>query len=119
MIYSGSKRERSTPEAVQAIFKGMRYLGLDWDEGPEKGGDYGPYFQSERDAIYGELVESLLAKEKAYPCFCSRERLDELRASQMEAKGRVGYCLHVESRDAQKRNLARGIGRAPAGARNW
>ncbi len=102
-------RERSTPEAVQAIFEGMRYLGLDWDEGPEKGGDYGPYFQSERDSIYDELVESLLAKGKAYPCFCTRERLDELRASQMEAKTRVGYdrlCRDLDPEEVKRRQEA-------------
>lgn len=84
-------RERSTPEAVQAILDGLRYLGLDWDEGPEKGGEFGPYFQSERESIYSEMVDRLLERGRAYPCFCSRERLAELREGQLSRKERVGY----------------------------
>ncbi len=59
-------KERNTPEALGALLEGMRWLGLDWDEGPEKGGDYGPYFQSERTAIYGEYLQKLLDKGRAY-----------------------------------------------------
>ena len=59
-------RERSTPEAVQAILDGLRYLGLDWDEGPAKDGAFGPYFQSERGAIYDEIVEELVAGTLTY-----------------------------------------------------
>ncbi len=84
-------RERSTPAAMQAILDGMRYLGLDWDEGPEVGGDHGPYFQSERVEGYRALVDGLLESGAAYRCFCSRERLDELRKEQMAAKQRVHY----------------------------
>ena len=72
-------RERSTPQAVQAILEGLRYLGLDWDEGPEVGGPYGPYFQSQRLPSYSRLVDSLLLSGKAYRCFCSKERLEVLR----------------------------------------
>src|SRR5262245_46165767 len=68
-------RERSTPQAVQAILDGMRYLGLDWDEGPEVGGPHGPYFQSQRLQSYNRHVDQLLAGGKAYRCFCSKERL--------------------------------------------
>lgn len=59
-------RARNTPEALQALLDGLRWLGLDWDEGPEKGGAYGPYFQSERDAIYGRHLEQLLSSGRAY-----------------------------------------------------
>jgi glutamyl-tRNA synthetase len=78
-------RERSTPEATQAILDGMRFLGLDWDEGPEVGGDYGPYFQSERDGLHRELVERLLAAGRAYPCFKTSEELARLREEHRDA----------------------------------
>ena len=59
-------KERNTPEALQVLLDGMRWLGLDWDEGPEVGGDYGPYFQSERAAIYNRYLEKLKAADKVY-----------------------------------------------------
>src|SRR4051794_34333890 len=57
---------RNTQEAVDVIFSGLRWLGLDWDEGPQKGGDYGPYFQSQRKEIYGRYVQKLLDAKRAY-----------------------------------------------------
>lgn len=59
-------KERNTPQALQALLHGMRWLGLDWDEGPEVGGGYGPYFQSERGTIYAEYLDRLLASGRAY-----------------------------------------------------
>ena len=59
-------KERNTEEARQAIFDGMSWLGLDWDEGPEKGGDHGPYYQSQRNEIYDAYFEKLLAAERLY-----------------------------------------------------
>jgi len=59
-------RARNTAEATQAIYDGMRWLGIDWDEGPEKGGDFGPYFQSEREAIYSSYLEKLQAAGVVY-----------------------------------------------------
>ena len=102
-------RERSTPEAVRAILDGLRYLGLEWDEGPEVGGAYGPYFQSERLASYTTLVDRLLAEGKAYRCFCSRERLDALREKQRVAKERIHYdrtCLSIPQDEAARRAAA-------------
>ena len=81
--------ERSTQEAVDAILEGMKWAGLDWDEGP--------YFQTQRFDRYNELVDQLLAEDKAYKCYCSRERLDELREKQMAAKESPRYdgkCSH-------------------------
>jgi glutamyl-tRNA synthetase len=72
-------RERSTPESVKAILDGLRWLGLDWDEGPEVGGPFGPYFQSERIALYRETAERLMREGKAYRCYCTKEELDERR----------------------------------------
>ena len=59
-------RARNTAEAAQAIYDGLRWLGLDWDEGPEAGGDFGPYFQSEREAIYQSYLDRLRAADRVY-----------------------------------------------------
>ena len=63
--------ERSTEESVTAILEGLEWLGLTWDEGPGCGGDYGPYFQSERLDIYKYYVQRLLDEDKAYLCYCT------------------------------------------------
>ena len=76
-------RERSTDEAVQAIFDGMQWLELDWDDGP--------YFQTKRFDRYFEAIEQLLKADRAYRCYCTKERLDDLRAKQMEAKEKPRY----------------------------
>jgi len=75
--------ERSTPEAVQAIMDGMNWLELDWDEGP--------IYQTDRFGRYKEVIGELVRQNKAYPCFCSRQRLDELREKQMENKEKPRY----------------------------
>jgi glutamyl-tRNA synthetase len=80
-------RERSTEAAVAAIFDSMRWLGLDWDEGPEVGGPHGPYFQMERLALYKEFADKLIAKGAAYRCYCTAEDLARARA---EHKARTG-----------------------------
>ena len=99
-------RERSTQPAIQAIVDGLRYLGLEWDEGPEKGGDHGPYFQSERLPKYTRYVDQLIGEGKAYRCFCSKDRLNELRQRQTAAKERLQYdrqCLSISRDDAERR----------------
>ena len=73
-------RERSTIESVQAILDGLHWLGLDWDEGPGVGGTFGPYFQTERLALYRQYADTLIAAGKAYRCYCTKEELDERRA---------------------------------------
>ena len=72
-------RDRSTAEAVQAILDGMRWLGLDWDEGPEVGGPHGPYFQMQRLDLYREYAERIIREGKAYGCTCTKEELDAQR----------------------------------------
>ncbi|HET6981363.1 MAG TPA: glutamate--tRNA ligase family protein, partial [Myxococcaceae bacterium] len=72
-------RERSTAESVQAILDGLRWLGLDWDEGPEVGGPYAPYFQTERLASYRATADRMIAEKKAYLCYCTKEELEERR----------------------------------------
>jgi len=79
--------ERSTEASVQAIFDAMRWLELDWDEGPEVGGPNGPYFQTQRTAIYREFAERLIQRGRAYRCYCTKEDLAKARA---EHKARTG-----------------------------
>jgi glutamyl-tRNA synthetase len=71
--------ERHSPEAVDVIFESLRWLGMQWDEGPEVGGDYGPYFQSRRLELYRENADVLVREGKAYKCFCTPEELEEER----------------------------------------
>jgi len=73
-------QDRSSLESVRAILDAMTWLGLDWDEGPEVGGDVGPYFQSERRDIYKKYVDQLIADGHAYRCYCTKEELDAERA---------------------------------------
>lgn len=67
--------ERSTDENTQIILRAMRWLGLDWDEGPEVGGEHGPYAQTERLDLYRQAAQRLWDEGRAYPCFCSAEKL--------------------------------------------
>ncbi|MDD5015753.1 MAG: glutamate--tRNA ligase family protein, partial [Atribacterota bacterium] len=73
---------RSTEEAVNVILEGMKWLGLDWDEGPGKGGEYGPYYQIQRLNLYQKYTQKLLKDKKAYRCYCTREELAERREKQ-------------------------------------
>ena len=79
--------ERNRPEYEQVIYEGLHWLGLDWDEGPDKGGPDGPYRQSERLDIYKQHAARLLAEAKAYRCFCTPEELDaERKQAQAEKR---------------------------------
>ena len=102
-------RTRSNTASEEMIFEALRWLGLEWDEGPDVGGPSGPYRQSERSEIYTTHVDKLLASGDAYPCFCTRERLTELRAHQRENKLNLGYdglCRQVSPDDAASRRSA-------------
>ncbi len=79
-------RARSTQDNIATILDSMRWLGLDWDEGPEVGGDCGPYFQSQRLDRYRRAVDRLLDDGKAYPCYCTPQELEH-RRKEMHAKG--------------------------------
>eukprot|EP00955_Chlamydomonas_euryale_P109983 365971-Chlamydomonas_euryale.AAC.5 len=67
---------RSTRESEEAMIRDLKWLGLDWDEGPDVGGPHAPYRQSERRDIYKKYVDQLVAQDKAYPCFCTDEELE-------------------------------------------
>jgi len=92
--------DRLAPGSVEAHFEGLRWLGLDWDEGPEVGGDYGPYFQSQRLDLYKEAADRLVRQGDAYYCYCSPERLEAMRKEQVARKQPPGY-------DRACRNLSR------------
>ena len=87
-------RTRYHPEAIPDLLAGLRWLGLWWDEGPEVGGEYGPYFQSDRLPLYHKYAEQLVQEGRAYRCYCSTERLASLRAEQREHDGAAGYDRH-------------------------
>ncbi|MBI2868913.1 MAG: glutamate--tRNA ligase [Chloroflexi bacterium] len=82
---------RKVAGAVEAILDSLRWLELDWDEGPEAGGDFGPYFQSQRLELYRQAGERLIEQGQAYRCFCPPERLEDMRARQARLKQPPGY----------------------------
>ena len=98
---------RSTEENTQIILRAMRWLGLDWDEGPEVGGDFGPYFQTERAEMYRAAAQRLWDEGKAYPCFCTPEQLAADReAAQARKDPFQGYqrrCRNLTREEAQAR----------------
>lgn len=100
-------RNRYNPEALKEIYESLRWLGLQWDEGPEVGGPYAPYVQSERTAMYRDAAARLLSAGQAYRCFCAPERLQKLREEQEKAKAaRVGYdrcCRSLSPEESQRR----------------
>ena len=99
-------RTRSTKESEEAILRALKWTGLSWDEGPDIGGPYGPYRQSERSAIYAEHAKILVDKGAAYPCFCTAERLELLKATQRAEKKPPGYdgmCRRIAKDEAARR----------------
>ena len=100
-------RQRSHPESERMIFEALRWLGLDWDEGPDVGGPHGPYRQSERSEIYREHAALLVTKGAAYPCFCTADRLAALREEQKARKAAVmgydGRCRGLAPAEAAER----------------
>ena len=98
---------RSTDENTQIILRAMRWLGLDWDEGPEVGGDFGPYAQTERLDLYKEAAQKLWDAGRAYPCFCTTEQLAADRAAAQARKDPFqGYqrrCRDLSREEAQAR----------------
>jgi glutamyl-tRNA synthetase len=102
-------RERSTDDAVAAILDGMRWLGLDWDEGPEVGGPHGPYFQMQRLDVYREHAERLIREGKAYACYCAKEELDALREQARAEKRQFIYpgTCREKPYDPSRRHVVR------------
>ncbi len=99
-------QERSSKESEQAILDSLRWLGLEWDEGPDVGGEYGPYRQSDRSHLYRQYADQLVDSGHAFHCFCSEDRLNELRAEQMANKQTPGYdgrCMHLDKTQVQSK----------------
>ena len=99
-------QKRYVAGAEQELMDGLRWLGLNYDEGPDIGGNYGPYRQSERKSIYQEQIKILLGNGSAFPCFCTAERLAEVRKEQQKNKQQTGYdgtCKHISPSEAKTR----------------
>lgn len=90
-------QERYVEGAVDVIYKTLKMVGIEHDEGPDKGGDYGPYIQSQRKEIYKKYAERLVELGGAYYCFCSKERLDALREEAHRKKETFKYDGHCKS----------------------
>jgi glutamyl-tRNA synthetase len=103
-------RTRSRPEYEQSIYQALHWCNIQWDEGPDVGGPYGPYRQSERFHIYKGYADQLVEQGKAYPCFCTAQDLDEMRELAAKQGGRQGYdrrCRHLTPTEIQERQEAK------------
>ncbi|HZZ64818.1 MAG TPA: glutamate--tRNA ligase [Candidatus Baltobacteraceae bacterium] len=102
-------RARSTRESERAILDSLRWLGLTWDEGPDVGGPNGPYRQSERSEIYRSHVQRLLDAGRAFKCFCTPQRLEEMREAQRAAKKPPRYdglCMGLTPQEVVEKEAA-------------
>lgn len=99
-------QSRSTARSEQDILRALKWLGLNWAEGPDIGGPHGPYRQSQRSDIYRQHINQLLDKGHAFRCFCSADRLSAVRAEQMQNKqtpGYDGHCLNLSETEIEHR----------------
>jgi glutamyl-tRNA synthetase len=102
-------QKRYVPGAEQELMESLRWLGLEWDEGPDIGGPHAPYTQSERKGIYRRYAEELINRDKAYYCFCSPERLERVRKEQQKRKQLAlydGKCRRLDPEEAAQRVTA-------------
>jgi glutamyl-tRNA synthetase len=106
-------RARFRADSEQQIYDTLHWLGLDWDEGPDKGGPFAPYRQSERLDTYRPAVDKLLADGRAYHCWCTPERLAEMRTAQQKAKVPTGYDRLCVGKTRQERAALAGFSEAP------
>jgi glutamyl-tRNA synthetase len=104
---------RDSEESYEALLTAMRWLGLDWDEGPEVGGDYGPYRQSQRLPHYADVAARLRDGGFAYDCYCSPEELDQRRETAMKEGRPPGYDGHCRVLTDEQVAVYRAEGRAP------
>ena len=92
-------QERYDPRSLPSIYDGLHWLGIRWDEGPREGGPHAPYIQSERLPLYQENAKKLIEMGAAYFCFCSPERLAQMRAAQQARKEITRYdrlCRRID-----------------------
>ncbi len=105
---------RSTAASLQIILAGLRWLGIDWDEGPEAGGDFGPYFQMQRLHLYRAAADRLLASGHAYPCYCTPDEIEAGRAAmKAEKAGFFGYDGRCRDLTQAQREAFERQGRRP------
>jgi glutamyl-tRNA synthetase len=104
---------RNTPEGYASVIDSLRWLGLDWDEGPEVGGPYEPYLQSERFDKYASVAERLHESGYAYDCYCSQEEVDERREAAKAEKKTSGYDGHCRDLDEHRKATFIAEGRMP------
>ena len=104
---------RVTDEYIQAAIDTLKWLGLNWDEGPEVGGDNGPYLQSQRLDIYAEWAQKFLDQKDAYHCYCSAEELEAVREAQRAANVAPGYNGHCRDLTADQIAAYKADGRQP------
>ncbi|NMB46360.1 MAG: glutamate--tRNA ligase [Firmicutes bacterium] len=105
--------ERSTEESVTGILEGLEWLGMTWDEGPGQGGDFGPYFQSDRLDIYRHYVQQLLDEDKAYYCYCTPEELKSRRQEALAQGNDPKYDRRCAQLTAAQRQALNDEGREP------
>src|ERR1035441_5982676 len=101
--------ERSKEEYEKQLLEDLLWFGLDWDEGPDKGGPYGPYRQSERRGLFSEDAAELIAQGDAYYCFCSAEQLEAERQEELKAGRQPRYsgrCRKLDAEEAARRKTA-------------
>jgi glutamyl-tRNA synthetase len=106
-------RARYREDSEQQIFDTLRWLGLDWDEGPDKGGPFAPYRQSERLDTYRPVADRLLAEGHAYHCWCTPQRLAEMRDAQQKAKQPTGYDRLCLGKTREERAALPGFSEVP------
>ena len=106
-------QERYVEGGVEAMMAALRWLGLEWDEGPDKGGDFGPYVQSQRLDIYQQHAQQLIDTDHAYRCYCSPERLDEVRKAQQARKEPPRYDRHCRDLTEEQRAACEASGAKP------
>lgn len=106
--------ERSSDAFIKNIFDSLKALGLSWDEGPDVGGDYGPYSQSERFDIYPKFAQKLVESGHAYECFCTPEELDAEKAKAQENKVAPMYSGKCKNLSEAEKEALRAEGRKPA-----
>jgi glutamyl-tRNA synthetase len=107
-------RGRYVEDSEQQIYDSLRWLGLTWDEGPDIGGPFAPYRQSERLDTYTPVVDKLLADGHAYHCWCSTERLTQMREEQQKAKQPTGYDRLCYGKTHDERAALPGFAETPA-----
>ena len=119
-------QERSTPESVKGILESLRWLGLEWDEGPGREGGHGPYYQSERKDLYRAELDRLVEEGKAYPCYCTPEELAARREEAKAAGSPIGYDGRCRTLDGDARAAMEREGRpaavrlvVPEGTTSW